>query len=159
MLQISSFKELDEVMSNLHDCPFDLDRANLDYTTGVWQGTFLRPLWEDPRAEHRKLSLLYLRSRLPVVEATLTVSGVRGQAVIDDPGLGRYTFNEVELDANGLQLRFNEALRIHIDIAGSIAATYEEQPLPGFCATYRQVLLVQSGPKIEPLGSAVNDEA
>ena len=146
---ISSFEELDEVMSSLHDCPFDFDRTSLDDATGTWSGTFLRPLWEDPRAEHRGVSLLYVRSRLPVVEATLTVSGVKSQSVIDDQGIGRYTFNEVERISNGLLLRFNEAMRIDLHLAGPIAATYDEQPLPGFCAIYRQFFLVQSGPVIE----------
>jgi hypothetical protein len=43
MRDISSFQELDEVMSNLHDCPFDLDRAKFNQITKTWTGIFLSP--------------------------------------------------------------------------------------------------------------------
>jgi len=148
MLQISSFEQLDEVMSNLHDCPFDLDRAVFDATTGTWRGTFLRPLWDDPRAKHRGLTFLYLHSQLPVVEATLTVENVKNHSVIDDQGIGRYSVSEVEQIPNGVRLSFNEALHIDFDLAGSISATYDEQPVSGICAIYRQYFLMQTGPQI-----------
>jgi hypothetical protein len=148
MVQIYSFEQLDEVMSNLHDCPFDLDRAVFDATTETWRGTFLRPLWDDPRAKHRGLALLYQHSRLPVVEATLTIAGVKNHSVVDDQGIGRYTVSEVEQIPNGLRLSFNEALHIDLHLAGGVLATYDEQPLSGICAIYRQYFLMQTGPEI-----------
>jgi hypothetical protein len=148
MQHISSLEQLDEAVSNLHDCPFDLERATFDANAKTWTGIFLRPLWDDPRAEHRGLSLLYVRSRLPVVEATLIVSGVASQAVFDDQGIGRYSFNEIESISNGVRFRFNEALYIDLYLRGPVAATYDEQPAPGLCAIYRQYLLLQSGPRI-----------
>jgi hypothetical protein len=148
MLQISSFEQLDEVTSNLHDCPFDFDRAVFDATSETWCGIFLRPLWDDPRAKHRGLFLLYFHSRLPVVEATLTIAGVKNYSVIDDQGIGRYSVSEVERIPNGVRLSFNQALQIDFDLAGSISATYDEQPVSGICAIYRQYLLMQTGPEI-----------
>ena len=148
MLQISSFAQLDEVISNLHDCPFDLDRAVFDATTGTWCGTFLRPLWDDPRARHRGLTFLYLHSELPVVEAILTIVNVKNYSVNDDQGIGRYSVSEVEQIQNGVRLSLNEAMYIDFDLAGSIAATYDEQPVSGIRAIYRQFFLIQSGPEI-----------
>jgi len=148
MVQISSFEQLDEVMSNLHDCPFDLDRAVFDADSETWRGIFLRPLWDDPRAKHRGLFMVYSQSRLPVVESTLTISGVKNHSVTDDQGIGRYCVNEVQQIPKGVRLSFNEALQIDLDLAGSISATYDEQPVTGICAIYRQYFLMQTGPEI-----------
>ena len=150
-MQISSLEQLDDVMSNLHDCPFDLDRAVFDTTTETWRGIFLRPLWDDPRAKHRGFFLLYLHSQLPVVEAALTISGVKEHSVVYDQGIGRYTFNEVEQIPDGVRLSFNETLYIDLNLSGGVSATYDEQPLPDLCAIYTQLFLVQSGPRIEPV--------
>ena len=147
-MHISSVEELDEVMSNLHDCPFDLDRAIFDEATHTWTGFFLRPLWDDPRAEHRGFSILYVRSRLPVAEATLTVSGVGNCVVTDNARIGSYSFNEIQPTANGVRLNFNENLDIEFEL-NAIEASYEERPVPELCAIYRQYFLVQSGPSIE----------
>lgn len=149
MDHISTFEELDDFMTKLHDCPFDLDRTSFDKVTGMWSGTFLRPLWDDPRAEHRGLSLLYVRTRLPVTQVTLTVAGAENVEIIDDQGIGLYTFNEIERASNGLRLLFNQAMQIDLQLSGPIEATYDEQPLPGRWAVYRQFFLVQSGPEIE----------
>jgi hypothetical protein len=154
IVQISSFEQLNQVGSNLHDCPFDLDRAVFDATTEIWRGIFLRPLWDDPRAKHRGLSLLYLQSQLPVVEATLAIEGVRNHSIVDDQGIGRYTFNELEHITDGVRLAFNEALYINLHLDGGVSATYDEQPLLGVCAIYKQLFLVQSGPKIKRVSEA-----
>ena len=148
-MHISSVEKLDEVMSNLHDCPFDLDRATFDEATHTWTGLFLRPLWDDPRAEHRGFSLIYVRSRLPVAEATLKVSGVSNCVVADKAQIGCYTFNEIQPTTKGVRLHFNEDLDIDLELGGAINATYEERPLPELCAIYRQYFLLQSGPSIE----------
>jgi hypothetical protein len=149
VIQISSFEQLDEVMSNLHDCPFDLARSISDAASETWCGRFLRPLWDDPRAKHRGLFLLYSHARLPVVEATLTIAGVKNRSIVDDQGIGRYSLDEVLQIQNGVRLSFNEALRIDPYLAGWISATYDEQPLSGVYAIYRQYFLMQSGPEIE----------
>lgn len=62
---------------------------------GTWRGPFLRPLWDDLLAKHSGLWIVYVRSQLPVVEATLTIAAVTKPSVIVDQGIGRYTFNEV----------------------------------------------------------------
>jgi hypothetical protein len=152
-MHISSVEQLDEVMSNLHDCPFDLDRAIFDEATHTWTGFFLRPLWDDPRAEHRGFSILYVRSRLPVAEATLKVSGVSSCVVADNAGIGRYSFNETEPLTNGVRLHFNEDLDIDLELGDTVDATYDERPLPKLCAIYRQYFLVQSGPSIETVAA------
>lgn len=152
-MDISSVEQLDEVMTNLHDCPFDLDRAIFDAVTHIWTGFFLRPLWDDPRAEHQGFSIFYVRSRLPVTEAVLTVSGVNNCVVADKAQIGRYSFNEIEPTANGLRLHFNENLDIDLELSHVIDANYEEHLVPELRAIYRQVLLVQSGPKIETVGA------
>ena len=151
-MHISSVEQLDDVMSNLHDCPFDLDRAIFNEATRTWTGFFLRPLWDDPRAEHRGFSILYVRSRLPV-EATLTVSNLNNCIVADDAQIGRYNFNQIESIANGVRLHFSEDLDIDLELAGTIDAAYEEQPLPELCAIYRQYFLLQSGPSIETVAA------
>ena len=148
-MHISSVEQLDEVMSNLHDCPFDLDRAVFDATRHTWTGFFIRPLWDDPRAEHRGFSILYIRSRLPVAQATLTVFSVKNCVVADNARIGRYSFNGIEPIANGMRLHFNEDLDIDLELATMIDADYDEQPLPEICAIYRQYFLMQSGPFIE----------
>jgi hypothetical protein len=147
-MHISSFEQLDEVMSELHDCPFNLDRATFDESAQTWTGFFLRPLWDDPRAEHHGFSLLYTRSRLPVAEATLKISGVKNCVVADNARISRYSFNEIQRVANGVRLHFNEDLDVDLELT-TIAATYDEQPLPELRAVYRQYFLVQSGPFIE----------
>jgi len=43
-MHISTVEQLDEVITDLHDCPFDLDRAIFDEATHMWTGFFLRPL-------------------------------------------------------------------------------------------------------------------
>lgn len=121
-MHISSVEQLDEVMTNLHNFPFDLDRAVFDATRHTWTGFFLRPLWDDPRAEHRGFSILYVRSRLPVVEATLTVSGLNNCVVADNAQIGRYSFNRMEPIANGMRLHFNENLDIDLELAATIDA-------------------------------------
>ncbi len=154
MKQMSSYRDLDDIMSNLHDCPFYLERASYDEAAGMWRGIFIRPLWDDPRVRHRGVPLLYLRSRLPVAEASLTIAGVRSLEVIADQGIGQYTFDELERTAGGLRLRFNEALCLNLELSGTLEAVYDERPLPGYCAIYRQLFLVQTGPIIEgPLGA------
>lgn len=147
-MQIRSFEQLEEVISNLHDCPFDLDRSGFDAASETWRGIFLRPLWDDPRAKHRGLFLLYSHSQLPVAEATLTIAGVKNHSVLDDQGIGRYTVSEVQRLPNGVRLAFNEALQIDFELAGSISATYDEQSVSGIRAIYRQYFLMQTGPKI-----------
>jgi hypothetical protein len=151
-MHIASIEQLDEVMTELHDCPFDLDRAMFHEATHTWKGFFLRPLWDDPRAEHRGFSILYVRSRLPVAEATLKVTGVSKCLVADNARIGRYTFNQVETIANGVRFHFNENLDIDLEI-DAIDATYEERPLPELCAIYRQYFLLQSGPSIETVAA------
>jgi hypothetical protein len=148
MREISSFEELDEVMSNLHDCPFDLARAQFDPAAQTWTGAFLRPVWEDPRAEHTGWRL-YGSTRLPVVEGTLTLMGVTEQILNDEEGIDSYAFNELERRSTGVRLRYCEHLSIDLNLAGAVVGTYDEKPLPGLAAVYKQRLLIQSGPYIE----------
>lgn len=147
--EIDSFAELADTMTALHDCPFDLDRSTFRESSGSWTGVFLRPLWDDPRAEHKGLPFVYERTRLPVAETRVNVADVRGVAVVDDQGIGRYTFNEVELMADGVCLCFNERMRIDLRVSGQLHATYEERASPTLRAVYRQFLLVNTGPSIE----------
>ena len=44
--------------------------------------------------------------------------------------------------------RYPEALHIDLHLAGGVLATYDEQPLSGICAIYRQYFLMQTGPEI-----------
>lgn len=151
-MHISTVEQLDEVITDLHDCPFDLDRAIFDEATHMWTGFFLRPLWEDPRAEHRGFSILYVRSQLPVVEVTLKVSGVDKSVVADNARIGRYSFNQIEPIPNGVRLHFNENLDIELELS-AIDVTYDERPLPELCAIYRQYFLLQSGPSIQTVAA------
>jgi hypothetical protein len=149
MRDLISFDQLAEVMSALHDCPFDLDRAVFSEETLKWTGTFFRPRWDDPAAEHAGWALVYGRSRLPVAEAFVGVANVAATSVLDDVGIGRYNFNQVERTRDGIRLCFNEAMRIELRLAGPVHATYEERVSSRLRAVYRQFLLVQSGPRIE----------
>ena len=152
-MHISSFEQLDEVMTELHDCPFDLDRAVFDEATQTWTGFFLRPLWDDPRAEHRGLPILYVRTQLPVVEATLKLSGVRNWLVADNARIGRYSFNQIEPITNGIRLHFNEYLDIDLDLSSSVDADYDERSMPELRAIYRQFFLLQCGPSIKTVAA------
>src|SRR5574341_1176440 len=109
MDHISSFKKLDDFMTRLHDCPFDFDRSSIDKLSRKWTGMFLRPLWGDPHAEHRGFSVIYVKTRLPVAEVTLTIRGGEKVEVVDDQGIGVYTFNEIDRTSNGLQLIFDRS--------------------------------------------------
>lgn len=149
--EIDSFAELADTMTALHDCPFDLDRSMFRESSKSWTGVFLRPLWDDPRAENKGLPFVYERIRLPVAEATVKVTDVCDVAVVEDQGIGRYTFNEVQLEANGVCLCFNEQMRIDLRVSGQLHATYEERDSPTLRAVYRESFLVQSGPSIEEL--------
>ena len=83
-----------------------------------------------------------------MVEATIKFAGVQNVEVVDDQGIELYTFNEIERGSNGVRLLTNQAMQIKIDLLAPISATYDEKPLPGLRAIYRQFLLVQSGPEI-----------
>jgi len=148
---ISSFEEFAEAMSNLHDCPFDLDKAAFDKQAGTWIGKFYRPLWED-QGDSKGIKFLFWRWELPVVHAIVTVARVRDVQVMDDQDIERYTLNEIERTPDGIRIRSNEAMFIDIHLAEGIEATYDEQPLPGARAIYRGFFLVESGPKIEGAG-------
>ena len=148
MERISTFEQLDDLMTKLHDCPFDLKQSSFDKMSGVWSGIFLRPLWDHPRVERHGVSPLYLKTQLPVVEATIKFAGVQNVEVVDDQGIDIYTFNEIERGSNGVRLLSNQAMQIKLDLLAPISATYDEKPLPGLRAIYRQFLLVQSGPEI-----------
>lgn len=151
MHEIGSFEELVDTMVALHDCPFDLERSSFSEPSGSWTGVFLRPLWDDPRAKHRGVPFVYQQSKLPVAEAWLTITGVATVTIVEDQGIGRYSFNEVQRTADGISLCFNEQMRIDLHIRGSVSARYQERVLQGVQAVYRQFLLVQAGPTIEEL--------
>jgi len=153
MREISSFEQLDEVMSNLHDCPFDLTRAHFDDLAQTWTGVFLRPVWEDPGAEHTGWRL-YGSTRLPVVEATLYLTGVTTQTVNDEEGIDIYGLVEVKRLPSGVRFSFAEHLAIDLELAASVAGTYDEKPLRDVVAVYRQRFLLQSGPHLERLRDA-----
>jgi hypothetical protein len=151
MREISSFEDLDDVMTNLHDCPFDLPRERFDASAQTWTGLFLRPVWEDPLAQHTGWRL-YGSTRLPVVESKLTLIGVTGETVTDEEGIDTYGFTEIKRLSNGVRFRYAEHLSIDVELAGPVAGTYEEKPLPNLVAIYRQRLLLQSGPYFEQMG-------
>jgi hypothetical protein len=149
MIDLTSLGAISERLDSLHDCPFDLDQAQFDMQTHEWLGRFLRPLWDGPDAQHRRRAFLVLESQLPVVEARLCLRAVTEVRIIDDQGIGRYTFNRVKRIKGGLQLVFNEELKIDVALSGEPAGTYEEVPVADIHAVYRQVLFIQSGPTLQ----------
>ena len=74
---------------------------------------------------------------------------MKSQSIVHDQGIGRYSFSEVKQIPNGVRLSFNEALYIDFDLGGGISATYDEQPVSGVSAIYRQYFLLQTGPEIK----------
>ena len=155
MLELLSFERLAETMSHLHDCPFDLDCASLDKAAQMWTGTFLRPIWDDPTAQRKGLWPLYMRIRLPVAQVQIRVAKVSSATIVDNQGIERYSFNQLERTREGMRLCFNEMMRIDLRLVGPVHATYEERASPGLHALYRGFLFVQSGPKIEGTGGDV----
>jgi hypothetical protein len=154
MRHISSFEELDGVMSELHDCPFDLDDANFDEKVATWTGRFYRPVSEDPSAiERTKSRRVFSRYKMPVVLASVCISGVQQVRLLDDPRIGWYTLNRIKRTSNGIRVEFCEALKIDLDLTGPIDVTYVEDPLPGKCAVYRTFLSIWTGPRIEDVAS------
>lgn len=136
-------------MSNLHDCPFDLDEATFDEQAGTWTGKFFRPVWEDSAAiEHTRSKLVFSRCRLPVVLASVCVSGVQDVRVIHDQGIGWYTLNKIKRISAGVRIEFCEALDIDLRLISGIDVSYDEDPLPGMRAVYRYFLSIESGPEI-----------
>ena len=83
------------------------------------------------------------------VEARLRLRSVTRVRVLDDQRIGRYTFNRVVKSSVGLRLVFNERLRIEVAMSGQPKGMYEEVPVVGIRAMYRELLLLQSGPKLE----------
>lgn len=137
MRDLISFHQLSEAMPALHDCPFDLGRAVFSEETQKWTGTFFRPLWDDPAAEHAGWALVYRRSRLPIAEAFVGIANVAATSVVDDVGIGRYSFNQVEWTRDGIRLCCNEAMRIELRLAGpTVHATYKERVSPRLRAVY-----------------------
>jgi len=145
---LSTFEELDEVMTNLHDCAFDLTRAHFAGDAHTWTGVFLRPVWEDSRAEHTGW-WLWGSTRLPVVEATVALTGVMNETVNDEEGIENYGFIEVIRLPSGVRFRFAEHLAIDLQLSDVVSGRYDERPQPEVVAVYRQRLLVQTGPLIE----------
>lgn len=97
---------------------------------------------------------LYGSTRLPVVEATLSLTGVIAQTVTDEEGIDIYGLIEVKRLPSGVRLRFAEHLAIDLELTGSVAGTYDEKPLRNLVAVYRQRFLLQSGPHLERLRGA-----
>ncbi len=146
--ELVGFGAISERLESLHDCPFDLGQAQFDAESHQWLGRFLRPVWEAPEAQHRRRAILIMESRLPVVEVRLRLRAITTVRIVDDQGIGRYTFNRVERIKGGLQLVFNERLKVEMTIEGEPTATYEEAAMVDIWAEYRQVLLVQTGPTL-----------
>ena len=144
-IDLANLGAISERLDSLHDCPFDLDQAQFDSQTHEWVGRFLRPVWDGPEAQHRRRAVLIWESRLPVVESRLRLRAVTKVRIIDDQRIGRYTFNRVERIQGGLQLIFNERLKIEVGFNGEPAGTYEEVSVRDICAVYRQMLFVQTG--------------
>ena len=145
-----SFEELDEVMSGLHDCPFDLDDARFDEQAAKWTGRFFRPVSENPSViERTKSRFVFSRYRMPVVLASMGVSGVQQVQLVHDQGIGWYTLNRIKRTADGISIDFCEALRIDLRLTAGIDVTYVEDPLPGKRAVFRTFLSIWTGPKIE----------
>jgi hypothetical protein len=149
MSRLTTFERLNEVVSQLHDCPIDLDKAVFDRAAHEWRGTFLRPLWESPGAVHKRRALIIVDSRLPIAEGALCFRQVTDVRILNDQGIGTYTLNKAKRMAGGLRFSFNEALELEILFEGVLDATYDERPLPGYTAVYRQYLFAQTGPEIE----------
>jgi hypothetical protein len=144
----SSLEELDELMGNLHDYPFDLDQVEFDKAAGTWKGTFFRPLHQAPDVERRRFALVFWRWRMPVVRALVCVKGVADVRILADQGIGRYSFNEVRPTNEGVCFRFNEALEIEFDLVRGIDVTYDEELMPEARAVVRSFLLAETGPEI-----------
>jgi len=149
MARLTTFEQLNETMSQLHDCSMDLDKAVFDRAAHEWRGTFLRPLWESPAAIHERRALIIVDSRMPVAEGILCFRHVTDVRVLNDQRIGIYTLNKAKRRAGGLCLCFNEALELEILFEDILDATYDERPLPGYTAVYRQYLFAQTGPEIE----------
>jgi len=146
--ELGNFTAIAKALCFLHDCPFDLAQVQFDAARGKWTGRFLRPLWDAPEAQRRRRALV-LHYRLPVVEGRLCLRGVNEVSVQDDSRIGRYTFNGVERTKRGLRLAFNEELKIDLSVSLEPGGTYEEIPVAGIYAVYRQIALVQSGPSLQ----------
>lgn len=148
-IELANFDAISERLESLHDCPFDLAQTQLDRETHEWRGRFLRAVWDAPEAQHRRHAFVVLESRLPVMEARLCLRATADVRIVNDQGIGRYTFNRVERTDDGLRLVFNELLKIEVAISGEPSGTYEEVSVADICAVYRQVLFVQTGPRLQ----------
>jgi hypothetical protein len=146
---LATFRELDAILTELHDCPFDLDSAIFDRASHTWRGTFLHPLWDSPAAQHHGIPLIASVSRLPVAKAVLSVQYVVDSKVVDNQGIGMYTFNRVEEFDDGLRLSCCEAMSVYLYLNGPVRAAYVERLDPALRAVYRQYCFLQAGPRIE----------
>ena len=151
MSQLTTFEALKEVMSQLHDCPIDLDKAVFDRAAHEWRGTFLRPLWESPGALHKRRALLILESRLPIAEGALCFRHVTEVRVVNDQGIGTYTLNRGERLTGGVRLSFNQALQLEILFGGVLDATYDERPSPDTRLSTENTCSGRLGPKLRLL--------
>jgi hypothetical protein len=147
--ELGNCDHISRELDALHDCLFDLDKARFDVANHEWTGRFLRPVWEGPDVQHSRRALLIQVSRVPVVDARLRVRPVSNIRILNDQGIGRYTFNRVERSQNGLRLVFNERMTIDIAWAGEPSGSYEEVPVTGIRAVYRRILFLQTSPVLE----------
>ena len=155
-LHVTSFEECYELMSNLHDCPFDLEEAIFDNSISQWTGKFLRPLWESPEVERDEQKLILSRFltterlRVPAAKAVVRVHGVAQVQIVSDQGIRLYTFNELKATNVGIRLDFCEAMRIELDLANRVDVTYDEAHFPSVRLAYTNFPFgSQTGPRVE----------
>jgi hypothetical protein len=91
---------------------------------------------------------------LPVVEGTITLSGVTNETVNDEEGIDIYGFVELRRLPSGVSFHFAEHLAIDLELSGGVSGNYDEESVPDIVAVYHQRFLVQTGPVIERVAGA-----
>lgn len=105
-----------EVTDIIHDCWFELDNVNFDRNSEELRIEFEKENLESAQITNK---FLFLKERVtPIHKCFLTICNVKKYVVKDDAKIGRYDFNELNINenTNSILITSGFPLEIHIDV-------------------------------------------
>lgn len=120
---------LAQFFSDYHDEYFELDSSTFDPDTRRWRGTFWRAAW-NAAAGRWRIWPFWRTVSIPLLETTVTISGVVHCDVRDESRIGRYMFNDLESAGERLTFCFIEGLDIALSVENDWSAEIEIADAP-----------------------------
>lgn len=99
----------------MHDADFDLDSASFDPSSGTWSIALQRPDWAQSETTRR---LIFNRSSAPIVNAVLSLEGVRAFTVNDRSRIGTHNFDECRSRGEAYQFVFHTDMDFVLEFDG-----------------------------------------